>query len=171
MESSLWGDDDHVGSATEWTRMSNEFTNVCHLIFYCCDSCLIQHNQAGYREGITAGKESSVQHGFNHGYPIGAALGRQTGFARGSLTAMLSFLTSSRSHSLPDDVRESRTREAHEILALFSDVHVKDITSDRSQTVPDHEMMDQHKEKFARVAELGHNLGYLIRSSDHVVDN
>jgi hypothetical protein len=32
-------------------------------------------------------------------------------------------------------------------------------------------MMDQHKEKFARVAELGHKLGYLIKSSDHVVDN
>ena len=175
MESSPWGDDDHSGPAVEWTRMSNEFTNVSHWILsLSANARFINTTQAGYREGITAGKESSVQRGFNDGYAIGAALGRRSGIARGSLIAMLSFLTSARSLSLPDDVRDSRSRDAREILALLSDLHVKGITGHHHQTDndhSDHETVEERQEKcLASVTVRVHELARLIGVPDHVID-
>ncbi|KAG6014692.1 hypothetical protein E4U43_006248 [Claviceps pusilla] len=38
-----------------------------------------EHTTAGYREGITVAKESSVQAGFDEGFSLGAALGAQAG--------------------------------------------------------------------------------------------
>uniref|UniRef100_V5GLQ3 Protein YAE1 n=1 Tax=Kalmanozyma brasiliensis (strain GHG001) TaxID=1365824 RepID=V5GLQ3_KALBG len=54
-------------------------------------------NDTGYREGITAGKLSTLQSGFDQGFnEVGAALGRRVGIVRGQVAALL-LLTSSAS--------------------------------------------------------------------------
>ncbi|KAF7345106.1 Yae1-N domain-containing protein [Mycena venus] len=64
----------------EWSKISSEFTNV------------------GYREGITAGKESALQEGFDTGFAgVGAPLGRDIGFLRGMSSALVAFLNSNMS--------------------------------------------------------------------------
>ncbi|KAG8714075.1 hypothetical protein FRC09_018034, partial [Ceratobasidium sp. 395] len=56
----------------EWNKLSNDFMT------------------AGYREGITAGKESALQEGFDDGFAsVGASLGRQLGVLRGMANAAL----------------------------------------------------------------------------------
>ena len=46
--------------------------------------------QAGYRDGITAGKESALQEGFDAGFAqTGAPLGRELGLLRGLASALL----------------------------------------------------------------------------------
>lgn len=51
--------------------------------------------QAGYREGISAGRASTVQAGFDEGYSVhGAPLGRELGQLRGLANGLLVLLTS-----------------------------------------------------------------------------
>ncbi|UNI24321.1 Essential protein Yae1, N terminal [Purpureocillium takamizusanense] len=47
-----------------------------------------EHATAGYREGITASKESSMQAGFDEGFSLGAAIGLQVGQLLGTLEAV-----------------------------------------------------------------------------------
>ncbi|KAI0766395.1 hypothetical protein BD413DRAFT_605884 [Trametes elegans] len=49
-DEAFWSSDPKVLEDSEWTKISSEFTN------------------AGYREGITAGKESALQQGFDEGF-------------------------------------------------------------------------------------------------------
>ena len=88
--------------------------------------------------------------------------------------AVLSFLTSTRSLSLPDDVRESRSRDAREIFALFSDLHVKGITDHHHQTDNDHSAHDTVEERqekcLAIVTARVHELARLVGLPDHVID-
>ncbi|KAG9120404.1 hypothetical protein FRC07_004116 [Ceratobasidium sp. 392] len=54
----------------EWNKLSNDFMT------------------AGYREGITVGKELALQEGFDDGFAsVGAPLGRQVGLLRGTANA------------------------------------------------------------------------------------
>lgn len=53
--------------------------------------------KAGYREGISAGRLSTMQNGFDQGYAVGAPLGRQVGELRGVAASLLAYLTSSTS--------------------------------------------------------------------------
>ncbi|KAJ1043128.1 hypothetical protein NDA10_007571 [Ustilago hordei] len=63
-----------------------------------------QFHDTGYREGITAGKLSTLQQGFNTGFnEVGALLGRQLGQLRGQVAALL-FLTST---LIPDSISTS----------------------------------------------------------------
>ncbi|KAF8644672.1 hypothetical protein AX16_008332 [Volvariella volvacea WC 439] len=85
---SVW-DEDPSPDATaeaEWSKLSNDFTN------------------AGYREGITAGKEASVQEGFDQGFEaVGVPIGRRLGMLRGYASALLSWLThAGRFNLIPD---------------------------------------------------------------------
>ena len=51
--------------------------------------------KAGYREGITAGKESALQSSFDEGFAeTGAPLGRQLGYLRGLVNGVLAYLES-----------------------------------------------------------------------------
>ena len=55
--------------------------------------------QTGYREGITAGKTSTLQGGFDQGFnEVGALLGRQVGLLRGQVAALLLLTSSSPSN-------------------------------------------------------------------------
>jgi len=47
-----------------------------------------QHNTIGYREGITAGKSTTIQEGFDRGYALGANLGIKAGQVVGLLEAI-----------------------------------------------------------------------------------
>jgi len=88
-------EDDGTDSQTavadrEWNKLSADFMN------------------AGYREGITAGKESALQEGFDDGFAsVGAPLGRQVGALRGTANAALALcLRRQASRPLEDELRD-----------------------------------------------------------------
>ncbi|KAI0301222.1 hypothetical protein B0F90DRAFT_1817224 [Multifurca ochricompacta] len=79
---SPWEDTDNTPSTTtahteaEWTRLSSGFQN------------------AGYRDGITEGKEGALQEGFDSGFArAGAPRGRELGLLRGLASSLLLHLT------------------------------------------------------------------------------
>ncbi|CAK7232932.1 Essential protein Yae1, N terminal [Sporothrix curviconia] len=47
------------------------------------------HSTAGYREGLSAGKNNTLQTGFDEGYPLGAALGTMVGRLLGLLEGLV----------------------------------------------------------------------------------
>jgi len=106
---SPWDDDTSAVRDAEWSKLSTDFQNV------------------GYREGITAGKESALQAGFDEGFAMtGAPLGREIGILQGTASAVLSLLTSSL--ELPAlDHREISTTEARDIVAQLSEIRFSDI--------------------------------------------
>jgi hypothetical protein len=77
-----------------------------------------------------------VQQGFNRGFATGSLLGREAGIARGSTSAILSFLTSSRSLSLP--IPEGLVDEARCVHAQLSRIHLK-MNLDDSEDKVQHE--------------------------------
>ena len=78
--------------------------------------------EAGYREGITAGKESALQEGFDAGFSqVGAPLGRDLGILRGIASALISFLSS------PSAQGSSSLAEARDIAAGLAKVRLSDI--------------------------------------------
>ena len=99
--------------------------------------CILIHSaQAGYREGITAGKEGALQEGFDSGFAtIGVPLGRQIGLLRGLASALLSYLKTPT--SLADTTqRETLLREARVIvndlsLLRFSDIAPPDLEAEQ----------------------------------------
>ncbi|KAK4057869.1 hypothetical protein OIO90_001088 [Microbotryomycetes sp. JL221] len=72
---------DDVVARQEWTKMSTKFTD------------------AGYRDGITAGKNSQLQRGFDQGFGLAAVHARRVGILRGIATTLLNMLTASNTSS------------------------------------------------------------------------
>ncbi|KAI0826872.1 hypothetical protein BC628DRAFT_1319549 [Trametes gibbosa] len=106
-DESFWSSDPKVLQDSEWTKISNEFTN------------------AGYREGITAGKESALQAGFDEGFAdTGAPLGRELGTLRGLCSALISFLD--RTLDAPGS-KEATLAEVRDIAAQLANVRFSDI--------------------------------------------
>ncbi|KAF8970694.1 hypothetical protein BDZ97DRAFT_1914576 [Flammula alnicola] len=102
--------DEHPGGATfqdvEWSRMESEFTNV------------------GYREGITAGKESASQEGFDIGFAtIGVPIGRELGVLRGISSVIVSFLKA----SVDMSQQEQMIAEAQDISSQLSRIRFSDV--------------------------------------------
>lgn len=90
------------------------------------------HTQAGYREGITAGRGSTLQAGFDEGYSAtGAPLGRELGYLRGLASSLLVFLTSPSSavssSSLTTASIEETTSTAREIVRRLGKLKVQDV--------------------------------------------
>lgn len=105
-DTAIWQDDPKILQDSEWSSLSANFTN------------------AGYREGITAGKESALQQGFDEGFAgVGAPLGRELGILRGVASALLSFLT------LPvnQSERQDSIAEVREIASQLGDFRLSDI--------------------------------------------
>ncbi|KXN81663.1 hypothetical protein AN958_04303 [Leucoagaricus sp. SymC.cos] len=124
MDDSPWDDDPNYRGVqeTEWSKISNEFINV------------------RYREGITAGKESALQEGFDAGFAeIGVPLGREMGQARGKAAALLGIL-SARAKSLPSS--ESQSEVARELLNQLNNVRFSDIA-------PRDEQAEEHAREHA----------------------
>lgn len=80
--------------------------------------------QAGYREGITAGKESALQQGFDDGFAhTGAPLGRELGILRGLCSALIALL----SRPQPTDAAQVALAEARDIASQLANVRFSDI--------------------------------------------
>ncbi|KAF5343212.1 hypothetical protein D9758_013420 [Tetrapyrgos nigripes] len=107
MIDSPW-DEDATPEATreaEWSKMSNEFTT------------------AGYREGITAGKESALQEGFDSGFAlVGSPIGREIGILCGISSALLSFLTAQQLLEEDPNLTEARDISSQLARVRFSDI-------------------------------------------------
>lgn len=83
--------------------------------------------QAGYRDGISAGKEAALQEGFDAGFArAGAPRGRELGVLRGLAAALLHHLT--RSSPGPAAETQARAREIVDRLAAmrFADLVLPD---------------------------------------------
>ncbi|KAI5890541.1 uncharacterized protein SCHCODRAFT_02632147 [Schizophyllum commune H4-8] len=97
----------------EWAKLSSDFTN------------------AGYREGITAGKESALQEGFDSGFAdVGAPLGRELGLLRGMASALLSFLSSQAANAESEGapaVNEGAIAEVRDISRQLAHIRLTDI--------------------------------------------
>ena len=112
----------------EWSRISSEFINVrirsnpCFIVYVLTVFKL--YWQAGYREGITAGKEAASQEGFDVGFAnVGVPIGRELGLLRGASSVVLAFLNKS------SDISEKAQMlaEAQEISSQLSRVRFSDI--------------------------------------------
>ncbi|KAH9022315.1 hypothetical protein EDB85DRAFT_1996236 [Lactarius pseudohatsudake] len=91
-EESPWVEDDK-----QWTDLSTNFTN------------------AGYRDGISSGKEAALQEGFNVGFArTGASRGRELGVLRGLAAALLLHLSRSSPAAQP---AQTQVREIVDKLA------------------------------------------------------
>ncbi|KAI0667593.1 hypothetical protein C8Q78DRAFT_981473 [Trametes maxima] len=111
-DEAFWNNDPKALQDSEWNKISSDFTN------------------AGYREGITAGKESALQQGFDEGFAqIGAPLGRELGILRGLCSALIAFLArphenAAQAEAALTEVRDIATRLAN---IRFSDIAPPDL--------------------------------------------
>ncbi|KAH9854759.1 hypothetical protein C2E23DRAFT_867335 [Lenzites betulinus] len=106
-DETFWSNDPKVLQDSEWAKISNEFTN------------------AGYREGITAGKESALQGGFDEGFAnTGAPLGRELGILRGLCSALISF--PDRTEGGPSTT-QATLAEVRDIAGQLANVRFSDI--------------------------------------------
>ncbi|OSD07140.1 hypothetical protein PYCCODRAFT_1456088 [Trametes coccinea BRFM310] len=106
-DEAFWNDDPKALQDSEWTKISSEFTN------------------AGYREGITSGKESALQQGFDEGFAqVGAPIGRELGILRGLCSALIAFLTRASESTAQTETVLSEVRDIATQLAnvRFSDI-------------------------------------------------
>ncbi|KAI0720541.1 hypothetical protein C8T65DRAFT_567670 [Cerioporus squamosus] len=114
-DEALWSSDPEVLRDSEWDKISSDFTN------------------AGYREGITAGKEGALQEGFDDGFArVGAPIGRELGILRGLCSALLAFLArpvpaSSPFSSSQHSHDSALANEVREIAAALANVRFSDI--------------------------------------------
>ncbi|KAF8996669.1 hypothetical protein BDZ89DRAFT_795928 [Hymenopellis radicata] len=102
---SIWDETSSIDvhSETQWTKMSSDFTNT------------------GYREGITAGKESALQEGFDAAFAqTGVPLGHQLGILRGTASVLVSVLSKQQGSS-------ALLYDARSILSALANVRFSDI--------------------------------------------
>ncbi|KZT73845.1 hypothetical protein DAEQUDRAFT_702818 [Daedalea quercina L-15889] len=130
----IWQENPQSVQDAEWEKISSGFTN------------------AGYREGITAGKESALQSGFDEGFAqVGAPIGRQLGILRGIASALLSFLQGSTSHPNQAALAEEIRTIGSQLGAIrFSDVAPPDLEAERHAR----EHLGDHRLEEADEAEL-----------------
>lgn len=102
---------------------------------------MLTRTQAGYREGITAGKESALQEGFDAGFVVGAPIGRSLGILRGISMGLVSFLASSQ-------VDEARDIALNLGNIRFSDLAPRDLEAEehaREHIEEDEELAEKRK--------------------------
>ncbi|KAG6372745.1 hypothetical protein JVT61DRAFT_7140 [Boletus reticuloceps] len=105
-------DMNHVPEA-EWTKIASEFTN------------------AGYREGIIAGKEAFLQAGFDAGFAdIGVPLGRELGNLRGVAAAIRAQILSTQSAESVD-LEEIRSISSGLSSIRFADIAPRDLEAEQ----------------------------------------
>lgn len=106
----------------------------------------------GYREGITAGKESALQEGFDTGFAsVGAPLGREIGSLRGMASALVAFLNSSVCDHVEKDafLVEARAIAAGLAGVRFTDVVPRDLEAEehaRQHLADEDSGMDENEE-------------------------
>ncbi|KAI0731984.1 hypothetical protein C8Q72DRAFT_969646 [Fomitopsis betulina] len=111
----IWQENPQSVRDVEWDRISSGFTN------------------SGYREGITAGKESALQPGFDEGFAeVGAPIGRQLGILRGIASALLSSLPTTPPNPERAALEEQLRTVISQLGAIrFSDIAPPDLEAER----------------------------------------
>ena len=74
------------------------------------------HVTNGYREGIAASKETSIQEGFDEGYSLGAEIGLKAGWCLGTLEGICYALASTGNHVTED---QTNGEPCEEMLVLL----------------------------------------------------
>jgi len=124
---SPWDSDPTFAQTNEWSKLTSDFTN------------------SGYREGITAGKESALQSGFDAGFAqIGVPLGREIGLLRGTASALSTLLSTTTDTVIAD--KPSLLSELYDIqsqlsIIRFSDIVPRDLEAE--QHAKEHLLMDE----------------------------
>ncbi|OWZ33002.1 hypothetical protein C356_05559 [Cryptococcus neoformans c45] len=98
-----------------------------------------KYSDAGYREGITDGKLSTLQQGFDEAFAQSVSLSRRMGALRGRAAALLAFAKASSSSSSPTSVPILNSI-SHSQQALLDDLHdyIKQLSSiRRSEVLPE----------------------------------
>ncbi|KIR68880.1 hypothetical protein I314_01309 [Cryptococcus bacillisporus CA1873] len=117
-----------------------------------------KYTDAGYREGITDGKLSTLQQGFDEAFTQSVPLSRRVGALRGRAAALLAFIKASSSSSSPSST-PIPTSTSYSQQALFDDLHdyIKQISSiRRSEVLPeDLERIAHEREDHAAAASNG----------------
>ncbi|KAF8323680.1 hypothetical protein DL93DRAFT_2151020 [Clavulina sp. PMI_390] len=120
---------EHRFGHQEWDRLEETFIN------------------AGYREGITAGKEEALQEGFDGGFAEhGAPIGREIGLLRGTAAGLLIYLQSPSSMTpsgatpADEDTRQRQRRDAQAIVTGLAALPLVDLLP------PDAEALEHAKE-------------------------
>ncbi|KAI0000296.1 hypothetical protein BJV77DRAFT_1063742 [Russula vinacea] len=123
-DESPWDDTPSAGTThvdAEWTKISSSFQN------------------AGYREGITAGKDGALQEGFDAGFAqTGAPLGRELGLLRGLASALIHhhhYLSQAQQQQQQQQQQEEPgpPSAAQEIFDALAAVRFADITPQHSK--------------------------------------
>ncbi|KAF9028049.1 hypothetical protein BDZ89DRAFT_951722 [Hymenopellis radicata] len=112
---SIWDETSSIDvhSETQWTKMSSDFTNT------------------GYREGITAGKESALQEGFDAAFAeIGVPLGRELGRLRGTAAVVVSVLSKQQLEGPSALLDEARSISSALANVRFSDIAPRDLEAE-----------------------------------------
>jgi Essential protein Yae1, N terminal len=111
-------------------------------------------DQAGYREGITAGKEGALQEGFDSGFEqTGAPIGRRVGRARGMASALLTLFNDQPAGLDPQMAAELRTISNQLSDLRFSDIVPPDLEAEeheREHRLANGEDLDVNEEIQAR---------------------
>ncbi|KAI5986230.1 hypothetical protein EDD15DRAFT_2175125 [Pisolithus albus] len=112
MSDDPWDEDPHYAHQASWQNISTQFTN------------------SGYRQGIIAGKEASLQEGFDVGFAdVGTPVGRELGALRGIASALVSFLSSIK--TTPADLDEARAIATSLSRIRFTDIAPPDIEAEQ----------------------------------------
>jgi hypothetical protein len=91
---------------------------------------MIRREQAGYRDGISAGKEAALQEGFDTGFArTGAPRGRELGVLRGLAAALLLHLTRSSPKSAVNLAQTQAQARVREIVKKLAAVRFADLVS------------------------------------------
>lgn len=100
---SIWGSPSPPTSPSLHPNHPNPQTNETHP----SDIPRLQqsHTTAGYRDGITHAKASSVQPGFDEGFSLGATIGARAGELLGVLEGVVSALLTHPSSSSPEETQ------------------------------------------------------------------
>ncbi|SCV70869.1 BQ2448_3631 [Microbotryum intermedium] len=125
----------------------------------------------GYRAGITSGKESRLQQGFDQGYAISAPLARQLGHLRGIASTVLALLTTTSgakySSPLLDHFASSQEKEGvvsrlREVVSMLGALGQDDV-------VPVDQEAEQHKKEHD--GDTGESLATMERIQMHQLDS
>ena len=162
IDESPWDDSPSGGMAhaaeAEWTRLSSGFQNVSSPLTYHSNPhhlVDLDELQAGYREGITAGKEGALQEGFDTGFAqTGGPLGHELGLLRGLASALLhqhQHQHHSRTRTQHDDephAESEASANAREIVDALAAVRFADIAPhDEAEGHAHHCVEDLKKKK------------------------
>ena len=72
------------------------------------------HSTAGYRDGLTASKATTMQEGFDEGFGLGATMGLRVGQILGTLEGLCSALSSASKPAKSDTKAEGEVEQAQE---------------------------------------------------------